>query len=147
MRFVDYRSTTRFDRSYYEQLLFQVQYRAPQALAAVCPTDQAPILRRELAMVNLRVLGEDTVLLPEGGPGLRFTLQEGIPLHLTVRADFDNDALILRCRNAGTFGPASYRLAGGTVNRPLLDGIGLVLLGRSETMPRELQPIPCLRPN
>ena len=68
-------------------------------------------------------------------------------LHLAVQADFANDALTFRCRNAGNFGPTAYRLPGGSITRPLLDGIGLVLLGRSDTMPKELQRIPYQRIN
>lgn len=145
--FVDYRSTSRFDRSYYEQILFQVSYRAPAPLAAVCPADQAGIVRKELELVNLRIQREEPVMLPEGGPGVRYVLPDAIPLHLAVQADFSNDALTFRCRNAGNFGPTAYRLPGGSITRPLLDGIGLVLLGRSDTMPKELQRIPYQRIN
>lgn len=145
--FIDYRSTGRFDRSYYEQVLFQVRYQAPQALTAVCPEDQAPILRKELGLVNLAIVREEPVVLPEGASGIRFVLPEAIPLHLSVRADFDAGALIFRCRNAGGFGLFAYRLPGGCISRPLLDGIGLVLLGRSGSMPKELQPIPYPREN
>ena len=145
--FVDYRSTSRFDRSYYEQILFQVSYRAPAPLVAVCAADQAAIVRKELELVNLRIQREEPVMLPEGGPGVRYVLPDAIPLHLAVQADFANDALTFRCRNAGNFGPTAYRLPGGSITRPLLDGIGLVLLGRSDTMPKELQRIPYQRIN
>jgi len=145
--FVDYRSTTRFDRSYYEKVLFQVRYQAPQPLVAVCPLDQAAILRKELEMVNLRVQREDSTMLPEGGAGLRFILPEAIPMNLSVEADFASHTLLLRCRNAGAFGLSAFRIPGGGITRPLLDGIGLVLLGRSDTMPRELQRVPYQRLN
>lgn len=143
--FVDYRSTNRFDRSYFEQVLFQVRYQAPATLRAVCAADQAAILKKELDLVNLRVQGEEPLMLPEGGPGMSYSLGNAIPMNMSIQADFAGDALVLRCRNAGAFGLSAYRLPGGSVTRPLLDGIGLVLLGRSDAMPRELQRIPYQR--
>lgn len=145
--FVDYRSTSRFDRSYYEQILFQVRYQAPTPLTAVCPVDKTAMLKRELELVNLRIERDETVMLPEGGPGVRYVLPDAIPLNLSIQADFAAGDLLLRCRNAGNFGPTAYRLPGGSITRPLLDGIGLVLLGRSDTMPKELQRIPYQRIN
>jgi len=145
--FVDYRSTNRFDRSYYEQILFQVRYQAAAPLRAVCAVDQAHILKKELEMVNLRVQSEEAAMLPEGGAGTAFILADAIPMNMSIQADFAADALILRCRNAGAFGLSAFRLPGGRISKPLLDGIGLVLLGRSDTMPRELQPIPYQRIN
>lgn len=142
---VDYRSTNRFDRSYYSRVLFSTRYGSPTPLTAVTPASYAESLRRELQHLNLKVENEAPTMLPEGGPGVQFTLPNAIPMQISFDADFEANRILLRCRNLEGFGLAAFTLKPGDINRTLLDGIGLCLLGRTQGMPTSLQRVPFRR--
>lgn len=142
---VDYRSTNRFDRSYYSRVLFSTRYGSPAPLTAVAPSSYAESLRRELQHLNLKVETEAPTMLPEGGPGVQFTLPNAIPMQISFDADFEANRILLRCRNLEGFGLAAFSLKPGDINRALLDGIGLCLLGRAQGMPTSLQRVPFRR--
>lgn len=139
---VDYRSSNRFDRSYYSRILFRTRYAGPAPLTAVGPSNHAEHLRRELQHLNLKIEAEATAMLPEGAPGVQFTLPDAIPMQLTFDADYEANRIVLRCRNAEGFGLAAFAFKPGDINRSLLDGIGLCILGRTQAMPTGLQRVP-----
>jgi hypothetical protein len=128
-----------------EVLVSSVSFRLRYATAAVpgmtLTRAQAEALRRDLHLVDLAITEENTVAAADG-PAVWLRLANSIPVQLGFTADTERDCIIVRGRNVEGFGLSAFKLDPAKVDQPLLDAIGLVLLGRANALPAALSPVP-----
>lgn len=120
---------------------FRLRYSSAPVPGMTLTRPQAEALRRDLHLVDLAITEENTVASADG-PAVWLRLANSIPVQLAFTADTSRDLIIVRGRNVEGFGLSAFKLDPAKVDQPLLDAIGLVLLGRANVLPAALVPVP-----
>lgn len=135
------RAPTATEEVLFSSVSFRLRYSTAAVPGMTLSRPQAEALRRDLHLVDLAITEENSVASADG-PAVWLRLGNSIPVQLAFTADTERDCLIVRGRNIEGFGLSAFKLDPAKVDQPLLDAIGLVLLGRATALPPALSPVP-----
>lgn len=137
---VDYRTASQSEQALIESVTLRVQY-STQPLIVTQAAAGADALRKDLQLLNLKVLDESRFEVGQKTAGIRFSIDGVVPLQLNFSSDLKNGLLVLRCRNLCGLGLAAYVITPEAITRRALDGVGRCLIGKAKQMPPEFNAV------
>ncbi len=137
---VDYRKQSMAEEAHWAYVAFSVNLVAPEPLLLKRPWGQFDALKRELQHLRLRVLDDlDEIHKRPTQEWLEARLDPALPLQISFQGNYETDKIDVVTRNLEDFGQISFTLEPAAITQPLLDELGLFLIGRSEKLPAILR--------
>lgn len=143
--FADYRKQDLSEKAYLAHVGFRVRLVAPQPVVVSRRWDQVDALKKELHILDLKVLdGSEPVGSPQQ-ERIEVVLAPDVPVQMRFRGNYGEGRIDVLARNVEGFGIAAFELDLADATQALFDGIGRFLLCRTNQLPPALRRTQFLR--
>jgi hypothetical protein len=133
---VDSRKQSLSDSAYLTYVALSVSLVSPEPLMIIRPWNQFDALKKELHHLRLRTLDDlDAIHKSQKQEWLQARLDPALPQQLVFKGNYDTGKIEGLAINLQYFGRHAFILDPTEISTELLDGLGLYLIGRSETPP------------
>jgi hypothetical protein len=123
----------------YDYVVFRVRLMAPAPVAVVRRWDQIEAMKRDMHIVDVRLVNKldlDAVEAVDGQVNL--LLAPDFPVQVTFRANYDSARIDILSRNLEGFGIAAFTCRAADITQGFLDDFGRYLLARTKKLPPAL---------
>jgi hypothetical protein len=137
--FADSRKHDLSENSYLSHVNFRMRLVAPQPIGLLRRWDQLDGLKKDLHILNLRLLDEPTFTKKPDQEFIKLALAPDFPLHISFKGNYKAHRIDVSSRNLEGFCVSNFALDIAEVNQDFLDELGRFLLSRSLSLPGALR--------
>lgn len=137
--FADSRKQDMSESSHLSHVNFRMRLVAPQPIGLLRRWDQLDGLKKDLHILNLRLLDEPTFTKKPDQEFIKLALAQDFPLQLSFKGNYKMHRIDVSSRNLEGFCVSSFVLDIAEVNQDFLDELGRFLLSRSPLLPGALR--------
>ena len=137
--FADSRKHDLSESSHLSHVNFRMRLVAPQPIGLLRRWDQLEGLRKDLHILNLRLLDEPTFTKKPDQEFIKLALAPDFPLQISFKGNYKMHRIDVSSRNLEGFCVSNFILDIAEVNQDFLDELGRFLLSRSPSLPGALR--------
>lgn len=139
--FTDSRKQDSSERSFLSHVSFRVRLVAPQPVTLTRRWNQLDVLKRDLHILNLRVLDESGFDMRSEQELVEVQLAPDFPVQISFKGNYREQRIDVLSRNLEGFYISAFILERNQVDQAMLDGLGRFLLSRIDALPEAFRRI------
>lgn len=137
--FADFRKQDLSENARLSHASFRVRFVAPQPVTLLRRWDQMESLKKDLHILDLRMIDEDVFAKKAEQEFVKVHLAPEFTVQMNFKANYTAQRIDILCRNLEGFGISAFILDTTQVNQSLLEELGRFLLSRSNALPGALR--------
>lgn len=137
--FADFRKQGLAENARLSHASFRVRLVAPQPVTLLRRWDQMESLKKDLHILDLRIVDDDVFAKKAGQEFVKVQLAPEFTVQINFKANYTAQRIDILCRNLEGFGIAAFILDADQVNQSLLEELGRFLLSRGNALPGALR--------